>query len=171
MTSLRLVPRAYCLRPQISTESESDRVGKLTLSFFKAVSSLPMPLQWLLWGSWALRIRKVPGWCGLLCDWWLRGEIEEAIGQSTSLSTHRGRRKARCRLTGLRGCGRRQSAHCSDCNLSRFLGNVCSDRRGENLFLWQPNIFLSQAESSRGNNLRNNQGICTNFIGLLGHRS
>lgn len=29
----------------------------------------------------------------------------------------------------------------------------------KNLLLWQPNIFSSQAESSRGNNLRNTEDV------------
>lgn len=37
VTSPRLVPRAYCLRPQISPE-ESDRVGDLRLLFPSPVS-------------------------------------------------------------------------------------------------------------------------------------
>lgn len=59
VNSPRLVPRAYCLRPQISPE-ESDRVGDLRLPFFKAASSLPPPLQWPLVGALGLKDQKRP---------------------------------------------------------------------------------------------------------------
>lgn len=64
------------------------------------------------------------------------GKLRKPLGKArASLPVEvSGSRRARGRLTGLRGCGRRQSAHCSVCNLSRFLGNVCSDRRGEICF-------------------------------------
>lgn len=63
------------------------------------------------------------------------GKLRKPLGKTwASLPIEgSGNRRACCRLTGLRGCGRRQSTHCSDCSLSRFLGNVCSDRRGKKI--------------------------------------
>lgn len=63
------------------------------------------------------------------------GDVRKSVGKVwTSLPIQgSGSRRALCGLRGLCGCGRRHSVHCSDCNPSRFLGNVRSGGGGESV--------------------------------------
>lgn len=66
-----------------------------------------------------------------------------------------GNRRVHSRLTGLVDVGGEEVLTALTAISPGFLEMFALTEGGKNLFLWQPNIFPSQAESSRGNNLSN----------------